>query len=98
MLAIMVPVDPTVDLRRFDVFPFPLATAVHWTDKGFEIDLMVVTDVHDLGYSSTSIATHTVAYSSGRPRETSATPAELEAALREAFDVFARRLARALGE
>ncbi|MGY2130125.1 hypothetical protein [Blastococcus sp. SYSU DS0617] len=95
MLTIMVPVDPTVDLRRFDVFPFPLATGVHWTDKGFEIDLMVVTDVHDSGYSSMPIASHTVAYSSGRPPET---PAELEAALREAWVAFARRLARALGE
>jgi hypothetical protein len=91
----MVPVDPTVDLRKFDVFPFPLATAVHWTDKGFEIDLMVVTDVHDSGYSSTPIASHTVAYSSGRPPET---PGEDEAALREAWVVFARRLARALGD
>ena len=99
MLTIMVPVDPTVDLRRFDVFPFPMATAVHWTVEGFEIDLMVVTDVHDSGYASTPIASHTVAYSSGRPPEqTSATPAELEAALREAWVVFARKLARALGE
>jgi hypothetical protein len=95
----MTPVDPTADLRRFDVFPFPLATAVHWTDVGFEIDLMVVTDVHDSGYSSTPIASHTVAYRSGRPPEqTSATSAELAAALRDAREVFARRLARALRE
>jgi hypothetical protein len=89
--------DPTADLRRFDVFPLPLATAVHWTDAGFEIELVVVTAVHDSGYSSAPIASHTVAYTSGRPPEqASAASAELEAALRDAREVFAKKLALAL--
>jgi len=88
--------DPTADLRRFDVFPLPLATAVHWTDAGFEIELVVVTAVHDSGYSSAAIASHTVAYTSGRPPEQPAASAELEAALRDARAVFAKKLALAL--
>ena len=89
--------DPTADLRRFDVFPLPLATAVHWTDAGFEIELVVVTAVHDSGYSSVRIASHTVAHTSGRPPEQApAASAELEAALRAAREVFAKKLALAL--
>jgi hypothetical protein len=45
----MAPMDPPADLRRFDVFPLPLATAVHWADAGFEIELVVVTAVHGSG-------------------------------------------------
>jgi hypothetical protein len=90
-------VDPAADLQRFDVVPFPLATAVHWTDAGFEIELVVVTEVHDSGYTSIPIASHTVAYANGRsPGEGSAASAELAVAVRAALAVFAERLAQAL--
>jgi hypothetical protein len=90
----MADVDSTEDLRDFDVYPFPLATAVHWTDRGFEVELMVVIDARDDGYSSMPIASHTVAYASGRPPEQASV--ELDAALKDAWRVFAEKLARAL--
>jgi hypothetical protein len=93
----MAGVDSTADLRGFDVYPFPLATAVHWTDTSFEVELMVVIEVRDDGYSSMPIASHTVPYVSGRPPEpASAASVELDAALRDAWRVFAEKLARAL--
>jgi hypothetical protein len=93
------PVDRTADLQRFDVLPFPLATAVHWTDAGYEIELVVVTEAHDSGYSSIPIASQTVAYANGRPPEEGpAASAELDDAVRAALALFAERLARALRE
>jgi hypothetical protein len=90
-------VDPSADLRRFDVFPFPLATAAHWTDSGFEIELVLITDVRDSGYEAMPLASHTVAYANGRqPEQGSAASAEFDHALREAFAVFAGKIARAL--
>lgn len=90
-------VDLSTDLRRFDVFPFPLATAAHWTDAGFEIELVLITEVQDSGYGAMPIASHTVAYASGRPPEQgSAASSEFDLALREALGVFAGKLARAL--
>ena len=90
-------VDPTADLRRFDVFPFPLATAAHWTDSGFEFELVLITHVSDSGYEAMPLASHTVAYANGRPADQgSAASAEFDHALREALAVFAGKLARVL--
>jgi hypothetical protein len=93
----MARVDSMTDLRRFDVFPFPLATSVHWTDTGFELELVIVMEARDDGYASMPIASHTVPYTSGHPSEhVSVASVELEAALRDAWRVFAVKLARAL--
>lgn len=88
-----------MDLRRFDVYPFPFDLAVHWTDEGYQFDLVAITAADENGYTAVTITSHTVPYSTvegddGRDEQQSS----LEFAQRAAVKVFAARFARALAD
>jgi hypothetical protein len=91
------PMDSPVDPRKFDVYPFPLSIAVHWTAEGFQMDLVVVTAMDQAGYSSETVASHVVPYAGAHaPQEAAPNAAEFDEALRAAISVFAGKIARAL--
>jgi hypothetical protein len=93
MLAVM---DDAPDLREFDVYPFPLRVAVHWTDDGLDVELVVVTAVDESGYSSVPIASHVVPYSREDRRDEAPGSADVSAAVSGALTIFAEKLSRVL--
>jgi hypothetical protein len=61
-------------LRHGDVYPVPLATDTSWTDEGWTVDVVVLTDVTEGGYSAVSVFTYREPYADDRaPDEAEAT-------------------------
>ena len=79
-------------LKIGDVMPLPLMVETNWASEGWEVNVVLVTDVVPNGYSSVDVWTHTEPYRTESPGTDEA--AEVTAS---AVTEFGRRL-RALLE
>lgn len=87
------------NLLKFDVYPLSLSAAVHYTDHGFEIQIVIVTSSNENGYSALPLVTHVAPYSAGYfLKEAHARSIELQEALAAATEVFAVRFRRMLND
>jgi hypothetical protein len=87
--------DVPLGLRQFDVFDFPLRIAVHWTDEGFLVELVVITAVQDRGYSSVVLLDYAKPYEAEHRGDTE-NRAVVDAVVAEAVTFFGQRLAQVL--
>lgn len=87
------------NLLKFDVHPLSLSAAVHYTDHGFEIQLIIVTSSNKNGYSALPLTSHLAPYSADYfLKEEPARAIELQEVLAAATEVFAVRFRRMLND
>jgi len=79
-------------LRHGDVYPLPLATDTGWGADGWRVDVVVLTDVSDEGYSAVSVFTYREPYADDRAPD----DAEATRVTKAGLGAFAVRLREVL--
>lgn len=79
-------------LRHGDVYPFPLATETNYTSDGWEVSVIAVAEVHNSGYSATTIWSYREPYQATEDAEIDMSPAEANRVTSAAVHAFALRL------
>jgi hypothetical protein len=83
----MITTEEWAQLAVADVYPLPLAVETNWTSSGWEVAIVMVTEVGRGGHESTAVWSFDEPYSSESPPD-----GEAAAVTSEALKAFAARL------